>query len=134
MSAPHWFDLSAIPETGRKRATGLTVTVRGIEWYEPAPVTRKRNGQVTVISYGKDGSRNVKVRSGNTPYSARAARMAERAAELAVKEVYVTPEATVTAPTLYDGVSERSNVTVEGSAKLLSPSKRRDIMRARRGY
>jgi hypothetical protein len=61
--------------------------------------------------------------------------MAERAAELSVKEVYVAAESTVTTPTLYDGVAERSNVSVEaGSAKLLSPASRRAIMRARRGY
>ena len=134
MSA-HWFDLSAVNAPRTRKVARLVATSKGVEWVEPPTVERKRNGKVTVISYGKDGSRNVKVRSGNTPYSARAARIAEREADQAVREVYVTPEASVATPTLYEGVAVRANVTVEvGSAKLLAPSKRRAIMRARRGY
>jgi hypothetical protein len=53
-----------------------------------------------------------------------------------VREVYVTREAVVTTPTLYDGIAERANVSTDtgGSAKLLSPTQRRAIMRLRRGY
>lgn len=53
MSA-HWFDLSAIPaDKPRKRAPGLVVTVRGVEWYQPPKVVRNRSGkavEVTVVS------------------------------------------------------------------------------------
>ncbi len=137
MSA-HWFDLSAVNAPRQRRERRLIVPPKGVKqpvFCEPPTVERKRNGTVTVTSYGKDGSRIVKMRSGNTPYGVRAARKAAQAAELSVKEVYVTAERVVTTPTLYEGTAERANVAADvGSAKLLSPTKRREIMRLRRGY
>ena len=61
MSAGHsWFDLSAVPAgPAKRRAKGLVVTVRGVEWYEPSRVVRNRSGTVTEVTVVESDSKRT---------------------------------------------------------------------------
>lgn len=141
----HWFDLSAIPETRRRRATGLTVTVRGVEWYEPEPVTRKRASPVTEVRYGKDGKRVERTFTPALAGGKRAAAKAARIAEQSVVDVYVslapaivnhaTLDGTVSragnAPTSYGGTHDAATGYERARPSF---AQRKAAMVARRGY